>query len=699
MPVIPKGDNLGNALIKAGQTHIQGDGGVAGRAMAGLGRDVMGLGLAIDRENENINRVAMSNAALERKKQVDATRNDLEQKLKMGELQPDEAIETYKKTISELPTIQVNGLNSKQQEELNYHFNAIDYGGERQVEGLRKATQVSRAQKVLIDSFDLANEELLNPNADLAGISSRFNQESVNQTGLEAYGDKWGQVKKDQLTRLDINYLQNQINHASESEDSVKLARLRHAMLDDSQFKNLNAMQRRTLLGQIEPVLDRSIGTNYGKQLSQGLIGLTNETGSFEAANVFNAMIQRESGGSQFDSKGNPLTSTAGAVGKAQVMPETAKAMAKELGITFDENKYKTDPEYNVMLGQAYFQKNLNKYGSPLIAAAAYNAGDGAVDKWLTRFGDPRKGEISEQEFLAKIPYKETRDYVQYVAGKVSNSKKGKIDKSGALALIDNSNLSYEQKQYARAEFSKGIAIQEEQQRAQYQAVRDWVWTDIVEGGKTIDEIEPQRLAMLSIDDRKAMRNYKPVKEDDIRAYEQALYQVNNGVDIDLYGTYRDKLTNGTIKSLINKQTSLKNNQEQSNSLFSTINLFNTKAKANGVKQGTDNYIALQNATMQALEERQKKEGRKLNQKEQLEVIDNQFVQGYVKGGGVLFGDSNFRSFYFENDDKSKFYINRIGDVPKDAKEILTQRFKARGIEPSNDLIIKAYNKVLQNGR
>lgn len=699
MPIIPKGDNLGNNLIKAGRTNLQGDNGAVGRAMAGLGRDVMGLGLAIDRENENTNRVAISNAALERKKQVDATKNDLEQKLKMGELQPDEAIDTYKKSISELPTIQVNGLNSKQQEELNYHFNVIDYNGEQQVQGLRKTAQVTRAQSVLADSFNLANEELLSPNADLAGVTSRFNNVVIDKTGMEAYGDKWGQVKKDYLTKLDINYLQNQINHAGETENSVRLAQLRNAMLDDTQFKNLNAVQRKTLLNQIEPVLDRSIGTNYGKQLSQGLVGLSTATGNFDAANVFNAMIQRESGGNQFDSKGNPLTSTAGAVGKAQVMPETAKAMAKELGVAFDENRYKTDPEYNVMLGQAYFQKNLNKYGSPLMAAAAYNAGDGAVDKWIARFGDPRKGEISEQEFLAKIPYKETREYVQYVAGKVSNSKKGKIDKSGALALIDNSNLSYEQKQYARAEFSKGIAIQEEQQRAQYQAVRDGVWTDIVEGGKTIDEIEPQRLAMLTIDDRKAMRNYKPVKEDDIRAYEQALYQVNNGIDIDLYGTYRDKLTNGTIKSLINKQASIKNNGDKANSLFSTISLFNSKAKASGVKQGTDNYIALQNATMQALEERQNKEGRKLTQKEQLEVIDNQFVQGYVKGGGVLFGDSNFRSFYFESDDKNKFYINRIGDVPNNAKEILTQRFKARGIEPTNELIIRAYNKVLQNGR
>lgn len=699
MPVIPKGDNLGNALIKAGQTHIQGDGGVVGRAMADLGGNVMELGKAIDRENDNATRVAMSNVALERKKQVDTTRNDLEQKLKMGELQPDEAIQTYRKALSELPKIQVDGINTTQQEELNYHIKSIDYEGERQVVELKKVAQVSRSQRVINDSFELANEELLNPNADLVSISSRFNQETFNQTGLEAYGDNWGQVKKDQLTRLDINYLQNQINHASESKDSVKLARLRHAMLDDSQFKNLNAIQRKNLLGQIEPVLDRSIGTNYGKQLSQRLIGLTNETGNFEAANVFNAMLQRESGGNQFDSKGNPLTSTAGAVGKPQVMPETAKAMAKELGIAFDENKYNSDPEYNVMLGQAYFQKNLNKYGSPLIAAAAYNAGDGAVDKWLTRFGDPRKGEISEQEFLARIPYKETRDYVQYVAAKANLSKKGKLDKSGALALIDNSNLSYEQKQYARAEFSKGIAIQEEQQRAQYQAVRDGVWTDIVEGGKTIDEIEPQRLARLSLDDRKAMLNCKLVKADDIRAYEQALYQVNNGVDVDLYGTYRNKLTNGTIKSLINKQTSLKNNQEQSNTLFNTINLFNTKAKVNGIVQGTNDYMDLQNATMRDLEERQKKEGRKLTQKEQLEVIDNQFVQGYVKGGGVLFGDSNFRSFYFQNDDKSKFYINRIGDVPNDAKEILTQRFKARGIEPNNDLIIKAYNKVLQNGR
>lgn len=134
------------------------------------------------------------------------------------------------------------------------------------------------------------------------------------------------------------------------------------------------------------------------------------------AERVWQRIIHQESRGRQFDTKGRPLTSHKGAVGRAQVMPGTARRAARMLGIPFDEGRYKTDPAYNERLGRAYFDWLVNRYGNTTLAAAAYNAGEGAVDKWLRVIGDPRRGAISEMAFAARIPYRETRNYVANVA-------------------------------------------------------------------------------------------------------------------------------------------------------------------------------------------------------------------------------------------------------------------------------------------
>ncbi|WP_337261252.1 MULTISPECIES: lytic transglycosylase domain-containing protein [unclassified Serratia (in: enterobacteria)] len=128
------------------------------------------------------------------------------------------------------------------------------------------------------------------------------------------------------------------------------------------------------------------------------------------------AVFMQESGGKHFDDQGQPVTSPKGAVGIAQVMPTTAPEAAALAGLPWDENRYRNDPEYNRALGEAYLDKQLADFGgNRTLALAAYNAGAGSVNKWIKDFGDPRSGVISESEFAEKIPYSETRNYVQSV--------------------------------------------------------------------------------------------------------------------------------------------------------------------------------------------------------------------------------------------------------------------------------------------
>jgi hypothetical protein len=123
---------------------------------------------------------------------------------------------------------------------------------------------------------------------------------------------------------------------------------------------------------------------------------------------VFSRMIQQESGGKQFGRNGRPLTSPAGAIGIAQIMPGTAPEAAKLAGLAFDPNKYRTDANYNFALGKAYFDKQLRDFGDERLAAAAYNAGPGAVRSALKKGGP--------DGWINNVP-RETRNYINSVFG------------------------------------------------------------------------------------------------------------------------------------------------------------------------------------------------------------------------------------------------------------------------------------------
>ncbi|EKP8674476.1 transglycosylase SLT domain-containing protein [Salmonella enterica] len=114
-----------------------------------------------------------------------------------------------------------------------------------------------------------------------------------------------------------------------------------------------------------------------------------------------------ESGGKHFNSDGSIITSSAGAQGKYQLMPDTGKELAAKRGVEYNP----ADEEQNALLASDYANQLYGKYGSEMLAGAAYNWGMGNVDKLIAKTGDPRKGEISESEFISKLP-SETRGWL-----------------------------------------------------------------------------------------------------------------------------------------------------------------------------------------------------------------------------------------------------------------------------------------------
>jgi soluble lytic murein transglycosylase len=101
--------------------------------------------------------------------------------------------------------------------------------------------------------------------------------------------------------------------------------------------------------------------------------------------------------------------SHAGASGLMQVMPSTARWVARKIGLRYTHDMI-TDRDINLKLGTAYLKLVLDDFGgSQAMAAAAYNAGPNRPRRW-------REGPLLETPIWAEnIPFPETRDYVKKV--------------------------------------------------------------------------------------------------------------------------------------------------------------------------------------------------------------------------------------------------------------------------------------------
>ena len=108
--------------------------------------------------------------------------------------------------------------------------------------------------------------------------------------------------------------------------------------------------------------------------------------------------------------------SHAGARGLMQLLPRTARRVAKGLKVRYSKSRLTSDPAYNVKLGQRYLADMIDDFdGSYVLALSAYNAGPSRARRWIRLNGDPRDPTIDVIDWIEMIPLKETRNYVQRV--------------------------------------------------------------------------------------------------------------------------------------------------------------------------------------------------------------------------------------------------------------------------------------------
>jgi soluble lytic murein transglycosylase len=153
----------------------------------------------------------------------------------------------------------------------------------------------------------------------------------------------------------------------------------------------------------------RRVGRDGGMLAQSGWPMPFTPPGDFDAAIALGIMRQESS----FDIG---AISSSGARGLMQLMPFTARDVAKQIGIQTSLAALTSDTTHNMRLGTTYLRDMLTRFGDSVpLATAAYNAGPRRVDQWLAENGDPRTGAIDMIDWIELIPFNETRNYVQRV--------------------------------------------------------------------------------------------------------------------------------------------------------------------------------------------------------------------------------------------------------------------------------------------
>ncbi len=129
-------------------------------------------------------------------------------------------------------------------------------------------------------------------------------------------------------------------------------------------------------------------------------------------SNLIHSIIKQESG---FHVSAE---SRVGATGFMQLMPATARDVAKKMNLNYNERSLRTNPAYNILLGSYYINSLIKQFdGSQILAIASYNAGATPVRRWMRDYGDPREMNNIKDivNWIELIGYSETRNYVQRI--------------------------------------------------------------------------------------------------------------------------------------------------------------------------------------------------------------------------------------------------------------------------------------------
>ena len=253
--------------------------------------------------------------------------------------------------------------------------------------------------------------------------AARFDTTFYGQLAAEKLGRRSIQVSKASPTKSDrTNFPKLEMVQAIAKLTSAGQHRMARPIYRFLARHLIKPGQLALLSAQAERQGDYQLGLQIGKigfsrgmdvdTLSWPLGAIPRNTKTSGAGLPMAYAIARQESTFQIDAR-----SSANALGLLQLLPGTAKRVARTTGVRYSRNRLVTDPAYNARLGTAYLNQQMKKFGGSLVLTfAAYNAGPGKAVDWIEEIGDPR-GKSTEAviDWIEQIPYKETRNYVQRV--------------------------------------------------------------------------------------------------------------------------------------------------------------------------------------------------------------------------------------------------------------------------------------------
>lgn len=309
----------------------------------------------------------------------------------------------------------------------------------------RSALQLFMTSHGLSASKEVTTKQLANEaDFNVAGLNDRsavyVRDAAVAGSPPERQGviDRWNadvdaQVAAGWISRKDA--VQRKVTGLQTLDDAAAIALTRInprqaaiELQDPEKFKSLGPVMRQNLINQAQAqadtvmvaTLQSTAQRDPGRAVAS--IGLVGRPEQADAVFSRGIMPTENAAGD------NTLESPKGAVGVTQILPGTARDVAKHLGLNvFDglddaavKQKLKDDENLNVRLGTTYWRGMVARYDGRIdAAAAAYNAGPGRADKWVQEAVRNYGAQFSPAEFVSLIDIKETRDYVGKVRARL----------------------------------------------------------------------------------------------------------------------------------------------------------------------------------------------------------------------------------------------------------------------------------------